>query len=93
MWTWRRMEKVSWTEHKINEEVWETIGEERFFIRTIKSRQKKWIGHTLGGESLLKTIIEGKMLRKRSKGKHIMLDWMMVEGYKKLKEVQQREEW
>src|SRR6218665_792169 len=47
MWTWRRMEKVSWTGHKTNEDILETIGEERSLISTIKSRQKKWIGHTL----------------------------------------------
>src|SRR6218665_1281604 len=92
MWTWRRMEKVSWTEHKTNEEILEeileTIREERSLIRTIKTRQKKWIGHNLRGESLLKTVIEGKMLGKRSRGRprQTMLDWMMVEGYKKLKE-------
>ena len=39
--TWRRMEKVSWTEHKTNEEILETIGAERSLIRTIKTRQKK----------------------------------------------------
>src|SRR6218665_1823638 len=30
----------------------ETIGSERSFIRTIKARQKKWIGHTLRVESV-----------------------------------------
>ena len=50
MWNWRRMEKVSWTEHKTNEEELGTIGEERFLRRTIKARQKKWIGYTLRGE-------------------------------------------
>src|SRR6218665_1909636 len=62
----------------------------------VKARQKKWIGHTLRGESLLNTVIEGKILGKRSRGRprQIMLDWMMVEGYRKLKEqAQQREEW
>src|SRR6218665_2499276 len=96
MWTWRRMAKVSWTEHKTNEEILETIGEKRSLIRTIKPRQKKWIGHTLRGESLLKTVIEGKMLGKRSRGRprQTMLDSMMVEEYRKLKEqAQQREEW
>ena len=70
--------------------------EERSLIRTIKTRQKKWIGHTLRGELLLKTVIEGKMLGKRSRGRprQMMLDWMMVEGYRKLKEqAQKREEW
>ena len=63
---WRRMENASWTEHKINEKVLETIGEERsLIISTIKPGQKKWIEHTLRGELLLKTAIEGKMLGKR----------------------------
>ena len=81
------MEKVSWTEHKTTEEILETIGEERSLIRTIKTRQKKWIGHTLRGESLLKTVIERKMLGKRSRvrPRQMMLDWMIVEGYRKLK--------
>jgi len=49
----------------------------------MKTRQKKCIGHTLKGESLLKTIMEGKMLGKRSRGRprQMMLDWIMVEGY------------
>ena len=46
MCTWRRMEKVSWTEHKTNEEILETIGEERFLIRTIKTRKKVSISRT-----------------------------------------------
>ena len=54
---------------KTNEEILETIGEEISLIRTIKTRQKKWIGHTLRGESLLKMVIEGKMLGKRSRGR------------------------
>ena len=80
------MEKVSSTEHTTNEEVLETIGEERYLvIRTTKTRQKKWIGHTLKGESLLKTKIEEKTLGKRSKGRsrQMMVDWMFVGGYRK----------
>ena len=52
--------------------------------------------HTLSGESLLRTVIEGKMLEKRLKGRlrQMMLDWMMVEGYTKLEEeAQQGKEW
>jgi len=47
-----------------------------------------------GGESLLKTVIERKMLGKRGRPRHRMLDWMTVEGYRKLKgAAQQQEEW
>ena len=61
MWTWRRMEKISWTEHQTNEEVLGKVGEERDFIHIIRPRQRKCIGPTLRGESLLRTVIVGKM--------------------------------
>ena len=79
-----------------SEEVLDTIGEERSHKRTLKTRQKKWIGHSFRGESLLKTVIEEKMFGKRSRGRkrQMMLDWLLLEGYRKLKEeAQQREEW
>jgi len=39
-------------------------------------------------------IIEGKMLGTRVRPRQMMLEWMMVEGYRKLKEeAQQQEEW
>jgi len=34
-----------------------------------KTRQEKWIRYSLRRESLLKTVIEGKMLGKRSRGR------------------------
>src|SRR6218665_1348612 len=46
MWTWRRMEKVSWTEHKKNEEILETIGEERSLIYTHNKNQTKEVDRT-----------------------------------------------
>jgi Reverse transcriptase (RNA-dependent DNA polymerase) len=96
MWTWRRMEKISWMEHITNEEVLGSVEEERSLIHTIRVRQRKWIGHTLRGDSLLRTIIEGKMKGKRSRGRprQMLLDWMMTEGYGRLKEAAQwREQW
>ena len=35
MWLWRRMEKISWTEHISNEEVLRMVGEERSMLATI----------------------------------------------------------
>jgi len=37
---WRRIEKISWTEHITNEEVLAMTGEERALILTIRKRQK-----------------------------------------------------
>jgi len=38
--------KVSWTEHK-NEEVLQMVDAEREMMDTLKSRQKRWLGHIL----------------------------------------------
>ena len=40
MWVWRRMEKVSWTERKTNEEVLTMMGERRQLIRRIIKTKK-----------------------------------------------------
>jgi len=41
MWIWRRMMKVSWTEHKTNE-VLQMVDTEREMMDT----QKRWLGQT-----------------------------------------------
>ena len=68
MWIWRRMMKVSWTEHKTNEEVLQMVDTEREMMDTLRSRQKRWLGHILRHDSLLRTTLErrmqGKMLWK-----------------------------
>ena len=69
MWTWRRMEKVSWKDKVSNKEVLVKVGEKRKLIDTITERKKRWIGHVLRGEGLLKEVIEGKMEGKRPRGR------------------------
>ena len=54
MWIWRRMAKISWTEKISNEEVLRRIGEGRQLMSLIRPRKRKWIGHSIRGEGLLK---------------------------------------
>src|SRR6218665_107361 len=42
--------------------------------------------HTMRGDSLQREIIEGRMDGKRGKPRQKLMDWMMSEGYSKLKE-------
>jgi hypothetical protein len=69
MWLWRRMEGISWTEKRTDEEVLKLVSEERSIISTIEKRKKNWIGHTLRHDGLMKEVIEGKMEGKRQRGR------------------------
>ena len=82
MWIWRRMQKVSYTEHKTNEEVLNLVGEKRVLIETIIRRKKNWIGHVLRGEGMMKEIIEGKFNGRKGRGRNRigMLDHLKEGG-------------
>ena len=47
IWIWRRVMKVPWTEHKTNEEILQMVETERKIMDTVRSRQKRWLGHIL----------------------------------------------
>jgi len=61
MWCWRRMEKISWTDHVRNEEVLLRAKEERNILHEIRKRKANWIGHILRRNCLLQRVIEGKI--------------------------------
>ena len=63
IWIWRRLMKVPWTEHKTNEEILKMVETEREIMDTIRSRQKRWLGHILRHDSLLRVRItlEGQL--------------------------------
>jgi hypothetical protein len=61
MWCWRRMEKISWTDHVKNEEVLLRVKEQRNILHEISKRKSNWIVHILRRNCLLRQVIEGKI--------------------------------
>jgi hypothetical protein len=93
MWCWRRMDKISWTDHVRNEEVLHRVKEERIILHTIKRRQANWIGYILRRNCLLKHVIEGKlegrieMTGRRGRRRNQLLDDLKEKRrYRKLKD-------
>ena len=60
MWRWKRMEKISWTDHVRNEEVLLRVNEQRNILNEIRKWKANWIGHILRRNCLLQ-VIEGKI--------------------------------
>jgi len=69
---WRRLIKISWTEHRSNQEVYEN----RSPMNTIRQRQKKRLGHVLRSEALLHTVLEDRMEGTTTRGRQsaMMID-------------------
>jgi hypothetical protein len=61
MWCWRRMEKISWTDHVRNEEVLLRVKEQRNILHKIRKRKANWVGHILHINCLLRRVIEEKV--------------------------------
>ena len=62
MWCWRRMEKVSWTDHVRNEEVLLRVKEQSNILHEISKRKANWIGHILRRNCLLQRVTEVKII-------------------------------
>jgi hypothetical protein len=61
MWCWRRMEKISWTDHVRNEEVLLRVNEQRNILHEIRKWKANWIGHISCRNCLLQQVTEGKI--------------------------------
>jgi hypothetical protein len=94
MWWWRKMEKISWTEHVSNKEVLLRVNEQRNILHNISKRKANWIGHILRRNCLLQRVIEGKIKgiievtrRRGRRRRELMDDLKERRGYSHLKEV------
>ena len=61
MWCWRRMEKISWTDHVRNEDVLLRVKEQRNILHEICKRKAKWIVYILRRNCLLQWVTEGRI--------------------------------
>jgi hypothetical protein len=61
LWCWRRIKKISWTDHVRNEEVLLTVNKQRNILHEINEWKVNWIGHILRINCLLRQVIEGKI--------------------------------
>jgi hypothetical protein len=88
MWCWRRMEKISWTNHVRNE-----VHEQRNILHEIRKQKANWIGHILCRNRLLNQVIERKVKEEievsRRRGRRcrkLLDDLKNRRGYTHLKE-------
>jgi hypothetical protein len=93
VWYWRRMEKISWTDHGRSEEVLLRVKEQRNILHEISKWKANWIGHILRRNCLLQQVIEGKMKggieltgRRGRKRRKLLDDLKERRGYFHLKE-------
>jgi hypothetical protein len=93
MWCWRRMEKISWTDHVRNEEVLLRVKEQRNILHDVYKRKANWIGHILRRNCLLQQVIEGRIKgkievteRRGRRRRKLQDDLKEMRGYSHLKE-------
>jgi hypothetical protein len=58
---WRRMEKISWTDHVRNVDLLIRVKEQWKILHEIRKGKANWIGHILRRNCLLQRVTEGKM--------------------------------
>jgi hypothetical protein len=101
MWCWRRMEKISWTDHVRYKKVLLRFKEQRNILHEITKRKAKWIGHILRMNCLLRQVTEVKIkggrevTGKQGRRRRMLLDDLQErKGYTHLKkEVLNRTMW
>ena len=71
LWIYRRMLRVSWTEHRTDDSILTELGTTRQLLGFVVRRKLSFFGHTIrdGGCELVKCMIQGKVSGKRRRGR------------------------
>ena len=81
MWVWRKMEKISLGDLKTNDVALQVVQEGRSLKDVIWRRKTNWIGYILRGESLLREVIEGRMIGPRERKRLVMLNELLKQSW------------
>ena len=101
LWIYRRMLRVSWTEHRTDESILTELNTTRQLLGFVVRRKLSFFGHTIrdGGCELVKCMIKGKVSRKRRRGRPKMsyssniTKWMSENMERITRETQDRAGW
>ena len=69
MWTYRRLLRASWKDHKTNARILEELQTERMLMKQLRKRKLRYFGHTMRRTSLEKIIMQGITAGKRTRGR------------------------
>jgi len=69
MWIWKKMQNICWTQTISNQQVLNSIQEERTLLNSIYQRKHKWLGSILWHDCLLHTMMEDRIEGKRGRGR------------------------
>jgi len=69
MWIWKKMLKISWTQKISNQQVLNSIQEERTLLDSIHQRKYNWLGPIHWHDGLQHTIMEARIEGKRGRGR------------------------
>jgi len=93
MWCWRRMEKISCTDHVRNKDVLLRVKEQKNSLHEIRKWKANCIGHIMRRNCLLQRVIEGKIKggievteRRGGRLRKLLDDLKERRGYSRLKE-------
>ena len=86
MWTFRRIGRISWQRKMTNENMCRFLNMPPELIKTIKSRKLQYFSHIKRHNSLCKTVLEGSVNGRRSRGRpprswlHDIKEWSGMTG-------------
>ena len=73
------------------------VGENWCLLEKIRTRKRHWVEHVLRGECLMKEVVEGRIERKRTRGKprkRMLEEFLANEAYDQMKRrAHDRESW